>query len=91
MKLGKVTGTVVSTVKVDSFEGIKLMLVQPLNEKLEKSGDPIVAFDTIQTGVGDLVYYETSKEAGRVLETIMNPCDAAIVGIIDNMEVEDKK
>ncbi len=91
MKLGKVTGTVVSTVKTDSFEGIKLMLVQPMNEKLEKIGDPIVAFDTIQAGVGDLVYYETSKEAGRVLETIMNPCDAAIVGIIDNMEVEDKK
>jgi len=91
MKLGKVTGTVVSTVKVASFEGIKLMLVQPLNEALVPFGDPIVAFDTIQAGVGDLVYYETSKEAGRVLETTMNPCDAAIVGIVDNMEVEDKK
>jgi ethanolamine utilization protein EutN len=91
MKLGKVTGTVVSTVKVASFEGIKLMLVQPLNEKLEALGDPIVAFDTIQAGVGDLIYYETSKEAGRVLETTMNPCDAAIVGIVDKMEVEGAK
>ena len=91
MKLGKVTGRVVSTVKVSSFEGIKLMLVQPLDEKLVPYGDPIVAFDTIQSGVGDLVYYETSKEAGRVLETTMNPCDAAIVGIVDNMEVEGAK
>jgi ethanolamine utilization protein EutN len=91
MKLGKVTGTVVSTIKVASFEGIKLMLVQPLDEKLIPYGDPIVAFDTIQAGVGDLVYYETSKEAGRVLETTMNPCDAAIVGIVDNMEVEGEK
>jgi len=91
MKLGKVTGTVVSTIKVASFEGIKLMLVQPLDEKLVPYGDPIVAFDTIQAGVGDLVYYETSKEAGRVLETTMNPCDAAIVGIVDNMEVEGEK
>jgi len=91
MKLGKVTGTVVSTVKVDSFEGIKLMLVQPLDERLENSGDPIVAFDTIQAGVGDLIYFETSKEAGRVLVTTMNPCDAAIVGIVDNLLVEDKK
>lgn len=90
MKLGKVTGRVVSTQKVDSFEGIKLMLVQPLDEKLDKAGDPIVAFDTIQAGVGDLIYYETSKEAGRVLETTMNPCDAAIVGIVDNMSVENK-
>jgi len=91
MKLAKVTGRVVSTIKVPSFEGIKLMLVQPLDERLVRYGIPIVAFDTIQAGVGDLVYYETSKEAGRVLETTMNPCDAAIVGIVDNMEVEGVK
>ncbi len=91
MKLGKVTGTVVSTIKVDSFEGIKLMLVQPLDENLAAVGGPIVAFDTIQAGVGDLIYYETSKEAGRVLETTMNPCDAAIVGIVDNLELEARK
>jgi ethanolamine utilization protein EutN len=91
MKLGRVTGRVVSTQKVDSFEGIKLMLVQPLDEKLANAGDPIVAFDTIQAGVGDLIYYETSKEAGRVLITTMNPCDAAIVGIVDNILLEDKK
>ena len=91
MKLGKITGRVVSTQKVESFEGIKLMLVQPLDEKLNKVGDPIVAFDTIQAGVGDLIYYETSKEAGRVLEFTMNPCDAAIVGIVDSILLEDKK
>jgi ethanolamine utilization protein EutN len=91
MKLGRVTGRVVSTQKVDSFEGIKLMLVQPLDEKLKLAGDPIVAFDTIQAGVGDLIYYETSKEAGRVLITTMNPCDAAIVGIVDNILLENKK
>jgi ethanolamine utilization protein EutN len=91
MKLGRVTGRVVSTQKVDSFEGIKLILVQPLDEKLEIAGDPIVAFDTIQAGVGDLIYYETSKEAGRVLITTMNPCDAAIVGIVDKISLEDKK
>lgn len=91
MKLGKVIGRVVSTVKVESFEGIKLMLVQTLDENLEKVGDPIVAFDTIQAGVGDLIYYETSKEAGRVLQTNMNPCDAAIVGIVDNMSVKNTK
>ena len=91
MKLGRVTGRVVSTKKVESFEGIKLMLVQPLNDKLENAGDPLVAFDTIQAGVGDLIYYETSKEAGRVLVTTMNPCDAAIVGIVDNLTIEDTK
>jgi ethanolamine utilization protein EutN len=90
MKLGRVTGRVVSTRKVESFEGIKLLLVQPLDERLVPCGDPIVAFDTIQAGTGDLIYYETSKEAGRVLETRMNPCDAAIVGIVDNIFLEDR-
>jgi ethanolamine utilization protein EutN len=90
MKLGRVTGRVVSTKKVESFEGIKLLLVQPLDERLVPYGDPLVAFDTIRAGLGDLIYYETSKEAGRVLETRMNPCDAAIVGIVDNIFLEDR-
>ncbi|MCK5767020.1 MAG: EutN/CcmL family microcompartment protein, partial [Candidatus Atribacteria bacterium] len=38
MKLGKVIGNVVCTQKIDSFEGLKLLLVQPLNEKLEEIG-----------------------------------------------------
>lgn len=90
MKLGKIIGRVVSTKKVESFQGIKLMLVQPLDENLIPGGDAIVAFDTIQSGVGDLVYYETSKEAGRVLETAMNPCDAAIMGIVDDIHLLKK-
>ena len=91
MKLGRVTGRVVSTVKVDAFQGIRLLLVQPLNEQLQNAGDTLVAFDTIQAGQGELIYYETSKEAGRVLETLMNPCDAAIIGIVDELFAEDKK
>jgi ethanolamine utilization protein EutN len=91
MKLGRVTGSVVSTIKIPSFEGIKLLLVQPVDEHLVPYGDPLVAFDTIQSGMGDLIYYETSKEAGRVLATLMNPCDAAIVGIVDNVFPEDQK
>jgi len=91
MKLGKVTGRVICTKKVESFEGIKLLLVQPLDEHLVPYGDPLVAFDTIQSGTGDLIYFETSKEAGRVLETTMNPCDAAIVGIVDRIFSEDIK
>ncbi len=91
MKFGRVIGRVVSTQKVESLEGIKLLLVQPLDEKLQNVGDAIVAADTIQSNVGQLIYYETSKEASRVIETRMNPCDAAIMGIIDDMFVEAKK
>lgn len=89
MKLGRVIGRVVSTVKVESFEGVRLMLLQPLDEKLEKVGDPIVVFNTVQAGIGDLVYYETSKEAGRVLEYKLNPCDAAIMCIVDELNIKE--
>lgn len=91
MKFGKVLGRVVSTVKVDSFEGLKLLLLQPLNEKKETVGDPIVVVDTLRSGIGEFVYYETSREAARIVESEMNPCDAAIMGIIDNMQLEEGK
>lgn len=87
MKLGKVLGRVVSTVKVDSFEGLKLLLIQPIDEKLENVGDPIVAVDTIQSAPGQIIYYETSKEASMVIENRMNPCDAAVVGIVDSINI----
>ncbi|MCK5537089.1 MAG: EutN/CcmL family microcompartment protein [Bacteroidales bacterium] len=90
MKLGKVIGRVVSEVKVEAFEGLKLLLVQPINEKLEKLGDPIVTVDTIRSNIGQVIYYETSKEASMVLENFMNPCDAAIVGIVDEINLQNK-
>ncbi len=91
MKFGKVIGRVVSTQKVESFEGLKLLLVQPMNEKLEPYGDAIVVVDTLQSNVGEIIYYETSKEASRVIEETMNPCDAAIMGIVDNIELRGSK
>lgn len=90
MKLGKVIGRVVSEVKVESFDGLTLLLVQPINEKLEELGDPIVTVDTIQSNIGQIIYYETSKEASMVLEKIKNPCDAAIVGIVDEINLQNK-
>lgn len=91
MKLGRVIGRVVSTQKVESFEGVPLLLIQPLDEKMNSVGDPIVALDTIQSGSGMLIYFETSKEAGRVLKTTMNPSDASIMGIVDELYVDSKK
>lgn len=90
MKLGQVIGRVVSEVKVEAFDGLKLLLVQPINENLEKLGDPIVTVDTIQSNIGQIIYYETSKEASMVLDKIMNPCDAAIVGIVDEINLQNK-
>jgi ethanolamine utilization protein EutN len=88
MKFGKVIGRVVSTVKVESFEGLKLSLIQPVDEKLNVTGDPIVAVDTLSADIGQIISYETSKEASMVIPH-MNPCDAAIVSIIDEINLID--
>ncbi len=91
MKIGKIIGRVVSTKKVESFEGLKFLLVLPLNENLKPEGEAFVALDMIRCGTGEIVYYETSREGGRVLETLQNPCDAAVMGIIDNITLEGSK
>lgn len=91
MKFGKIIGRVVSTQKVDSFEGLKLVLTQPLNEKLKSVGDAIVTVDTLQSDVGQIIYYETSKEASRIIEKEMNPCDAAVMGIVDDINITESK
>ena len=87
MKLGKVIGRVVSTQKLECFEGLKLLLVQPIDEHRQKTGKPIVAFDSVQAGEGDTIFYETSKEAGWALREWFMPGDAAIIGIIDHIDL----
>ena len=89
MKLGKVIGRVVCTKKLEELEGLKLLLVQALNEERQAIGTPLVAFDVVQAGEGDLVFYETSKEAGWALREWFTPADAAVIGIVDQMNVEE--
>jgi len=88
MKLGRVIGNVVCTQKVDSFEGIKLLLVQPLNEHLEEIGEPVIACDTVRAGMDDVVFYEGGREAALGLENWFNPSDATIMGIVDQINIE---
>jgi len=69
------------------------MIVQPLNGEFEKSGDPIVAVDTVGAGPGEVIYYITASEAVIPLPVDMAPVDASIVGIVDsvNSEKSNKK
>ncbi len=90
MKIGRITGTVVSTRKIESLEGIILLLVQPLDDNMQNSGNPIVACDTVQAGSGDLVIYEGGREAALALDNWFNPSDAAVIGIIDQLDQVEK-
>ena len=87
MFFATVIGTVWATRKDENLNGFKLQFLQPLNGKREKSGDPIVAVDTVGAGVGDTVIYITAREAVIPLPVDMAPVDASIVGIVDSIDL----
>ena len=87
MKLGKIVGTVVSTQKLEVLEGIKLLLVQPINEDGSDRGEVLVAMDAVQAGEGDTVFYESSKEAAQAFKEWFQPGDVAIFGIVDHIDL----
>jgi len=86
MYLAKVIGTVWATRKDENLRTLKLQFIQPLNAKREKTGDPLVAVDTIGAGPGETVFYITAREAVIPLPVEMAPVDASIVGIIDRID-----
>jgi len=86
MYLGIVTGTVVAERKASGLEGKKILLVQPVDERQKPVGDVQAAVDTVQAGVGDLVYLVGSREAALALDPWFVPVDAAIVGIVDGLD-----
>ncbi len=85
MKIGIVTGSVVATRKVESLQGERLLLVQPLGDDGKPAGDAIVACDTCQAGPGDRVLFEGGREAAMALRHSFNPADAAIMSVIDDI------
>jgi len=90
MRLGKVVGRVVSTKKLPCLDGLKLLLVQPLDQHKREEGPLIVAFDMVKAGEGDLVFFEGGKEAAQANPNgWFNPADAAILGIVDAVNAEE--
>jgi ethanolamine utilization protein EutN len=86
MYLGIVKGTVVAERKASGLEGTKILLVQPVDEHGTPSGELQGAIDTVQAGVGDLVYLVGSREAALACDPWFVPVDAAIVGIVDGLD-----
>lgn len=86
MQIGRVHGTVVATVKAPGLEGVRFLIIQPLNRNLEPDGLRIVAADGVHmAGKGELVYYVAAREAAEAMEVPFVPVDHAIVGIVDQV------
>jgi microcompartment protein CcmK/EutM len=87
MQLARVTGTLVATVKADGLEGVKFLIVQPLDRRRQPEGSPVVAADAVHmAGPGELVYIVGAREAAQALPDTFVPVDHAIVGIVDAVE-----
>ncbi len=87
MQLGRVIGTVVATVKADGLEGVKFLIVQPLDRHQRPRGTPVVAADGVyMAGPGELIYFVGAREAAQALRETFVPVDHAIVGIVDAVE-----
>jgi ethanolamine utilization protein EutN len=89
MQIARVIGTVVATVKDPALEGLKILLIQPLTDEMKLSGGPIAAIDTVQAGPGDLVHWVTAREASLALPDPFVAVDAAITGIIDQINSDN--
>ena len=88
MQLATVIGVLVASQKYTGLEGIKLLIVQPLDRDRRPTGDPVVAADaTAQAGRGELVFIIASREAALTLPETFVPVDHAVVGIVDEVEV----
>jgi ethanolamine utilization protein EutN len=90
MQIARVIGTVVSTQKHRKFEGAKLLLVQPIALDDTPQGMPLLAVDSVGSGIHEkvLVVIE-GRAAGEALGREAAPVDAAVVGIIDSVDVQE--
>jgi ethanolamine utilization protein EutN len=84
MQLARVIGTVVATTKVQGLDGVKLLVIQPLDRQQRPSGSTVIAADAVHmAGPGELVYFVSAREAAQAMPDPFVPVDHAIVGIVD--------
>ncbi len=88
MVIARVVGSVVSTQKNGKLEGAKLMLAQPLDLDGKDRGTAVIAIDVVDAGVGDRVLLVLDgKAAMMALDRGLAGVDAAIVGVVDSVEI----
>ena len=89
MILGRVVGQAVATVKRPQFEGAKLLLVQPETPEGTPMGATLLAVDGVGAGVTERVLVVVEgRAAGEIVGRKLAPVDAAIVGIVDQVDTE---
>ena len=88
MKIAKVIGNTVATIKNEKLEGSKLLICREADEKGDVKGRPYVAVDTVDAGVGDLVLTAHGSSGRQTNQTKDAPVDAVIMAVIDSLNVD---
>ena len=92
MIIGKVVKRIISTVKNEAFNGRPLLLVQPMTMNMEKTGNEVLCIDFMGADVDELVMFmKEGSGVNQLLGVSKAPADAAIVGIVDSITLEDRK
>jgi ethanolamine utilization protein EutN len=91
MLFGKVVGKVWSTRKESRITGLKLLIVQPLDQSQKPYGNILIAGDQIGAGIGELVVVVQGSSARTAIPEQELPVDAVVIGIIDNIELDEKQ
>jgi microcompartment protein CcmK/EutM len=89
MVLARVVGNVVATQKDERYEGSRILLVQPINPDGSAAGDEMLALDSVDAGVGDMVVVVREGWSASTAATGMPGAaiDSAIVGVVDKVEI----
>ena len=90
MILGKVIGTVWATRKDEALVGVSLQIVRHIDLDYKLKDAFVVAVDTVQAGVGDIVLVATGSSARQTTVTKNKPVDAVIMAVVDKLDVTDK-
>jgi ethanolamine utilization protein EutN len=89
MLLAKIVGTVVATRKDPRLVSNKLLVVRPIDPRGKAESNYLVAIDTVDAGVGETVLVVSGSSARMASGLKDCPVDAAIVGIIDDVQIND--
>ncbi len=90
MVLAKVVGTLVSTQKESSMDGLKFLVLQNVDIDGKNTGGFVVAADVVDAGIGEMVLYASGSSARQTVQTNNRPCDAVVMAIVDNWETDGK-
>ncbi len=88
--MGIVVGTVVSTRKNEDLVGLRFLVVNELDQNMKETGKMVVAADSLDAGVGEVVLYASGSSARQTEATKNRPVDATIMAIVDELAIDGR-